>query len=69
MRRWVACWFVVGFGHGGLERLEKKGEALLVGDGAARGKLKGGKAAEDRAEPSNGGVRAKLARWVQTRER
>ena len=50
---------LVGFGHGGLERLEKKGEALIAGDGAARSKLEGGKAAKDRAEPSDGGVRAK----------
>ena len=50
---------LVGFGHGSLERLEKKGEALLAGGGAARSKLEGGKAAKDRAEPSDGGVRAK----------
>ena len=50
---------MIGFGHGGLERLEKKGEALIAGGGAARSKLEGGKAAKDRAEPSDGGVRAK----------
>ena len=35
-----------------LERLEKKGEALLAGGGAARGKLEGGKAAKDGRERS-----------------
>ena len=50
---------LVGFGHGSLERLEKKGEALLAVGGAARGKLEGGKAAIDGAEPSDGDVRAK----------
>ena len=38
---------------------KRKGEALLAGGGATRGKLEGGKAAQDGAEPSDGGVRAK----------
>lgn len=49
---------LVGFGHGGLEGLEEEGEALVAGDRAAGGEFEGGEAAEDGADPGDGGVGA-----------